>query len=123
MDDIVPEGAHVFYLEHGLDALVPFFDALLGNTSAPRAVHRVNERNTGGEKVAPSPSDLAQIGRIYKADFARFGYVLGEKMPKAPAPVLSAEIIAARDAELKAAGSAGAKMGKLVGKIRRKMSG
>lgn len=122
MDDIVPKGAHIFYLEHGLDALVPWFDALLGNTSAPRAVHKVNERSSGGEKVTPSPSDLVQIERIYARDFERFGYTSAEKMPKAPAPVLSSEIIAARDAELRAAGSPMAKVGKLAGKIRNKIA-
>lgn len=124
MDDIVPEGAEVFYLEHGLDALVPWFDTLLGNQAAPRAVHRVNERASGGgQKVEPSPSDLVQIETIYKADFERFGYALGEKLPKAPAPVLSPEIIAARDAELKAAGSPMAKVGKLAGKIKKRIGG
>lgn len=121
MNDIVPEGAHVFYLEHGLDALVPWFDALLGNTSAPRAVHRVNERKSRGEKAAPTATDLARIETLYKADFARFGYVVGQKLPNAPAPTLAPEIIAARDAELKAAGSTLAKVNKIAGKIRRKI--
>lgn len=123
MDDIVPERAHVFYLEHGLDALVPWFDGLLGNTSAPRAIHRINERTSGGEKVVPTPSDLAQIEKIYARDFARFGYTPDQKEPKAPAPILSSEIIAERDAELKAAGSPLAKASKLAGKIKRKIGG
>jgi len=123
MNDIVPEGAHVFYLEHGLDALVPWFDDLLGNKTAPRAIHRINERSSGGEKVQPSTADLAQIERVYSADFERFGYKVGDKLPAAPAPVLSADIIAERDAELKAAASPMAKVGKLAGKIKRKIGG
>ncbi len=123
MSDIVPEGAHVFYLEHGLDALVPWFDDLLGNKAAPRAIHRINERSSGGEKVQPSEADLAQIERIYKADFERFGYEVGEKLPAAPAPVLSAEIIAERDAELKAVNSPMAKISKLAEKVKRKIGG
>lgn len=114
MDEIVPPGAHVFHLEHGLDALVPWFDALLGNKAAPRAVHRVNERKTGAEKIAPSDADLKRIEVLYAADFERFGYVLGEKMPKAPAPELSADLIAERDQELKAASRPIAKIAKKI---------
>lgn len=123
MDDIVPAGAHVFYLEHGLDALVPWFDTLLGNSAAPRAIHRINARSGSAQKVEPSPSDLTRIETIYRADFERFGYVSGQKMPKAPAPVLSAEIIAERDAELKAAGSLMARGSKLAGKIKKRIGG
>jgi len=123
MAEIVPEGAHVFYLEHGLDALVPWFDDLLGDKSAPRAVHRVNERKPGGTKIEPTPSDLNLIKELYGVDFERFGYEIGEKMPKAEAPVLSAEMIAERDAEIKAAGSAMAKVSKIAGKIKRKIGG
>ena len=100
MDDIVPPGAQVFYLEHGLDALVPWFDALTGTKSAPRAVHRINERKAGeDEKVVPSETDLGVIGDIYARDFERFGYDVDETAPRAPAPILSADIIAERDAE------------------------
>lgn len=122
MDDIVPQGAHVFYLEHGLDVLVPWFDDLTGKKTAPRAVHRVNERKAGeAEKVKPTPSDLSVIAELYSADFSRFGYELGQKTPKAPVPVLSPELIAERDAELKAANSPLAKAGKLAGKIRNRI--
>jgi len=100
---------------------VPWFDALLGDTSAPRAVHRVNERAKNMEKVKPTASDLSMIETFYKADFERFGYVTGEKKPKAAAPELSPQIIAARDAEIKAANSAMAKASQMAGKIRRKI--
>ena len=123
MDHIVPYGAEVFYLEHGLDALVPYFDGLLGNRAAPRAIHRVNERIAKGEKVVPTDADIARIGELYAVDFERFGYTLGQKQPEAPAPVLSAEIIAERDAEFKAASSPMAKASKLADKIRRKIGG
>ena len=111
MDDIVPEGADVFHLEHGLDGLVPWFDALLGNTAAPRAVAHVNARGEyrgsgGGEKVTPDDQDLALIADIYAVDFARFGYRPDERMPAAAAPVLSDDLIAQRDAELRAAARA-----------------
>jgi len=61
------------------------------------------------------------IETFYKADFERFGYVTGEKKPKAAAPELSPQIIAARDAEIKAANSAMAKASQMAGKIRRKI--
>lgn len=111
MNDIVPEGAAVFHLEHGLDGLVPWFDGLLGNTAAPRAVPHVNARGAyrgsgGGEKVQPDAQDLELIADLYAADFARFGYRLDDRMPAAPAPVLSEALIAERDAELRAAARA-----------------
>jgi len=124
MDDIVPEGAQVFYLEHGLDALVPWFDTLLGNKAAPRAIHRINERkSSSGEKVKPTSADLTRIAEIYRADFERFGYDLEEKMPQTPAPELTPDYISERDAELKTAASPMAKVSKLAGKVARKIGG
>lgn len=107
MNDIVPDGAEVFHLEHGLDGLVPWFDALLGNEAAPRAVAHVNARGEyrgtgGGAKVRPDARDLELIEEIYAADFARFGYSVDDTAPKAAAPVLSEAQIRARDAELRA---------------------
>lgn len=102
MVDLVPEGAEVFHLEHGLDALVPWFDRLTGAKAGPRAVRKVNERKRrgGGTKVQPGKADLDLIGRIYAADFERFGYEIGSKAPRTPAPELSAEFLAERDSAL-----------------------
>lgn len=107
MSDIVPENAHVFYLEHGLDALVHFFDTLAGSEKAPRAIPKVNERGAfkstkQAAKVArakPSDADLARIAKIYARDFERFGYSVETKMPAAEQPQLTPELIAARDRE------------------------
>ncbi len=102
MVELVPEDAKVFHLEHGLDALVPWFDRLTGSKEGPRAVRAVNERKGRGgtTKVTPTPTDLETIARVYGADFARFGYTIGDKAPNAPPPTLSPEFIAERDAEL-----------------------
>jgi len=104
MDEIVPEGAHVFHMEHGLDQLVPWFDALTGQRADPRAVPRINEKGShSGQrsaKVVPTDADLELIGRIYQKDFERFGYRLGESAPLAPPPELAPEILAERDQAL-----------------------
>jgi len=83
----------------------------------------VNARKPGGTKIEPTPSDLNVIKGLYGVDFERFGYEIGEKMPKAAAPVLSPEMIAERDEEIKAAGSARAKVSKIAGKIKKKIGG
>ncbi len=44
MNEMVPEGAKLFYLEHGLDALVPWFDEVTGGKAGPRAVPHTNKR-------------------------------------------------------------------------------
>lgn len=104
MSDIVPAGAQVFYMEHGLDALVPWFDALTGRKDAPRALLPENTRGAhvkpSGGRVTPSSRDLDLIAEIYSADFERFGYVVSEKMPQATAPVLDADFQADRDRAL-----------------------
>jgi len=104
MDEIVPEGAHVFHMEHGLDQLVPWFDTLTEERAGPRAVPRINEKGSSngqrGEKVVPSDGDLDLIGRIYQTDFERFGYRLGERAPLAMAPELAPDILAERDQAL-----------------------
>lgn len=106
MAEIVPEGATVFHMEHGLDALVPWFDALTGTTAAPRALPRINERGTyaaaPAPRAEPSDWDMMRIVEIYGEDFSRFGYAPDQKAPVAAAPVLSADLIAERDAALKA---------------------
>lgn len=105
MAEIVPEGAQVFHMEHGLDALVGWFDALTGQEDGPRALPKINEQgqHTGnrGAKPVPSEADLALIARIYAADFERFGYSIDAPAPTTAAPALSPGQIAARDAYLK----------------------
>lgn len=111
MVELVPEDAQVFHLEHGLDALVPWFDTLTGRKDAPRAVRPTNERRGrkgAGTKTVPTPADLVAIEELYAADFERFGYRIGEKAPDVTPPTLSADFIAERDAELARAARPGA---------------
>lgn len=102
MAELVPQDAKVFHLEHGLDAMVPWLDNLLGSASGPRAIARVNARKGrgGGQKVSPSKTDIDLIAELYAQDFERFGYVPDQKAPLHDAPVLSPDFVIARDAEL-----------------------
>ena len=103
MNDMVPDGAKVFHLEHGLDALVPYLDDIAGNKDGPRAVGHTNKRGayrkSGSDKVVPSSADEKIVSRLYAEDFHRFGYVMGNKKPLADPPFLPPEYIAARDAQ------------------------
>lgn len=100
MADFVPEDADLFYLEHGIDALIMWFDEVTGVQAEPRALPWHNaqaDRKT--ERVTPSEYDLKRIAEIYAADFERFPYALDDPKPQVAAPVLTAEVVAARDAE------------------------
>ena len=123
MTQIVPEGATVFHLEHGLDALIGWFDAIAGDSKGPRAILPENRQ---GEylkapvaRVQPSAADMARIAELYAADFSRFGYSLTRAKPNVAAPVLSSAFLAARDRALVAANSP---WGRLQRKIRRRMA-
>lgn len=122
MDDIVPDGAAVFHMEHGLDALVPWCDALTGACDGPRAVPRINERGDYAkvrtEVTRPDARDMELIGQIYGRDFARFGYAPDRKAPEAPAPDLSKAQRAERDVALKRLESP---MGRLTRRVRRRL--
>lgn len=111
MVELVPETAKIFHLEHGLDALVPWFDAITGRKDAPRALRPTNERKgrkSNGADVSPSADDMALIEELYGADFDRFGYVPDHKTPQIAAPELTPEFIVERDAELARAARPGA---------------
>jgi hypothetical protein len=99
MAQIVPEGATVFHLEHGLDPLVAWFDALTGNTDGPREIEERNTRGAhvrvSGQKAEPSPADLDLIARLYAVDFARFGYDPASRKPLRDAPPTDPAAIAA----------------------------
>jgi hypothetical protein len=107
MDRIVPEGAAVFHMEHGLDALVGWLDLVTGSVDCPRAILAENRRGehvrVSGDRIKPTEEDLQVIGRLYRKDFERFGYVLDSPQPLAASPILSAAFLAERDAALAAA--------------------
>lgn len=122
MAEIAPESATVFYLEHGLEALVPWFDHVAGDTNGPRAIGTVNKRGdhgvARGEEVSPSASDLALIEELFAVDFDRFGYKIGVKEPAAAKPSLSPKAMAENEAAQKRMNSP---MFKIAKKIRRKL--
>lgn len=101
--DFIPsrEGAcQIFHLEHGLEAVIPFVDAFAGDTAGPRFIGHENRRNGRNGKegparvpVTPGPEDLELISGIYAADFERFGYRIGEKMPLAEPPQLDPDLL------------------------------
>ncbi|ETX13231.1 hypothetical protein OCH239_12700 [Roseivivax halodurans JCM 10272] len=104
MDQLVPEGATIFHLEHGLDGLVHWCDLLTGRKDGPRAVTPENARgmlvDVKSEKAIPTEEDIARIGRIYDADFERFGYTLDRRDPSTPPPELTEAFLAERDRAL-----------------------
>ncbi len=122
MDDIVPEGAQVFHMEHGLDALVPWFDALTGTRDGPRALPRINARGNYAKvrsaETVPTQRDLDLIARHYACDFERFGYAPDRKAPDAPPPVLSPAQQAERDAALRRMNS---RLGQIARRLRRRL--
>ena len=124
MAEIVPEGARIFHLEHGLDAIVPWLDSIAGTDAGPRTMPRTNERGAHGgkasAKLVPNPSDLALIARLYAVDFERFGYLIDASVPLVPPPELSADYLAARDAELKLLNSAPVRLKKQVRDLARR---
>lgn len=120
MAEIVPEGAKVFHMEHGLDALIPWLDAVTGVEDGLRAIPEINRKGeyTGEatERVRPSAEDLAEIGRLYAVDFERFGYDPAQVgPPDRPAPEVSDSFAAARD-------RARARMDRPLWRLRRKIA-
>jgi len=97
-DFLPPEdgpGCAVFHLEHGLDALIPYFDALAGNETGPRAMSHANRAAPAGTaRIEPTEAERALVAELYAADFARFGYSPDRRTPLAEAPELSAEFMA-----------------------------
>lgn len=98
VDFLPPEdGPHcaVFHLEHGLDALIPWFDRVEGAARGPRAMQHTNAASTLGDRTPPTAEEIALVAQIYAADFARFGYAPDQPAPLAAPPELSAAFLAA----------------------------
>jgi hypothetical protein len=105
MHRLIPEGAQIFHLEHGLDALVAWLDLLTGREDPPRAVLHENARGAvvkvDTEKVVPTPEDVARIKRIYAPDFERFGYDPDGRAPAAAPPEMTPAFMARRGRALR----------------------
>lgn len=85
----------VFHLEHGLDALIPYFDTLAGDQGNPRAMgHALRSAAPKEGAFEPGDDDRALVAELYAADFTRFGYSPDSKTPLNPAPVLSPDFVA-----------------------------
>ena len=70
--DLVPEGAEVFRLEDGFEALIARLDEKTGSSMPDLTVPHLNTRTK--EPVELSRSDVAAILDYYGADYDRFGY-------------------------------------------------
>lgn len=114
--DFLPPDAHIFHLEHGLDALIPYFDALAGDRAGPRLMGHTNSHTSARPKIVPTPEDIEVIAKHYAADFERLGYRVDIPDPLTPAPVLDADL-KAEIAKARAAGPV-VRMGR---KLRRKL--
>lgn len=70
--DLVPEGAEIFRLEDGFEALVARLDEVTGTSAPELSVGHLNPRPK--EEIRLSREDAALVGAFYAADYARFGY-------------------------------------------------
>lgn len=73
---LVPKDARIFRLEDGLGLIVPYLDALAGNSDGPRQFAVKNIGGWRGDDPDPVPTAevLALLAQVYHEDFARFGY-------------------------------------------------
>lgn len=78
MVEFVPDGADVFRIEEGLDAVVGWLDRVTGTADGPRAIAPANvlADRIGGtpEAVQLTPRVVDTVATLYAADFDRFGY-------------------------------------------------
>ncbi len=102
--DFIPpdqsQNCAIFHLEHGLDALIPYFDLLAGEVAGPRTMDHSNKagqtasadgRTLGA--IVPTAQERALVATLYAADFERFGYAPDYKAPLAPPPILNPEFL------------------------------
>ena len=118
--DFVPEGAAVFHMEHGLDALIPWLDAVAGN-SRRAARHRPfqqAQRSGPGPgqagapaRAKPDPEDITLHRRGLCGGFRPLR-LRGRRTraAKAAAPALPEAFAAARDRDLARRNSLPAKL-------------
>ena len=72
----IPPGSRIFRLEDGLEQVVPYLDALAGNSDGPREIAPRNVGRWRHEEEPPilTPATLDLVTRLYAEDFTRFGY-------------------------------------------------
>ena len=71
--DLLPDGAEIFRLEDGLDALSARLDAVT-RTRAPPGCEIGHALKSGGPTPVPSRRDLELVLETYAADYDRLGY-------------------------------------------------
>ncbi|MEL7299500.1 MAG: sulfotransferase family 2 domain-containing protein [Pseudomonadota bacterium] len=103
MSDLVPGGAAVFHLEHGLAALVPWLDTVTGAATGPRRIAHMNARGAyvsvkaeAAPKAVVTDADRDLISVLYAEDFARFSYVLHEAAPRRRPPDIARAALTGR---------------------------
>lgn len=82
--ELVPEGAHVFRLEDGLDKVVAWLDDLAGDQIGPRSIGVTNtyeerlqhKAAIAGPRLRITRQSRRLIEDLFAADFQRFGYPL-----------------------------------------------
>lgn len=80
--DLVPEGAEIFRLEDGLDAIVDRLDEVLGEKEPDLKIEHLLKRKQ--REIRLSRQDLALVVSVYAADYQRFGYSLPEESDSLP---------------------------------------
>jgi len=72
----VTRDARIFRLEDGLEPIVPYLDALAGNSDGPREIPTRNVGRWRKEEAPPAPTveTLDLVARIYATDFESYGY-------------------------------------------------
>lgn len=70
--DLVPEGAEVFKLEEGFDAMIAALDRVTGCAAPEVSVPHINSRSK--EPIMMCRADVAAVTAFYATDYNRFGY-------------------------------------------------
>ncbi|SFI09703.1 sulfotransferase family 2 domain-containing protein [Albimonas pacifica] len=87
---LVPQGARVFKLEDGLEAIPPWLDEITGETAPELSIPRTNEILDGAsdyfDKQPLPEAAIARIEAHYAEDFERFGYGRPAKTPSVYVP-------------------------------------
>ncbi len=75
--DYLVEGATVYRLEDGLEAMVADLNARHGlelRTKVPRSLHSNKRAGISSSEVEVSPALTARLAELYRVDYERFGY-------------------------------------------------
>ncbi|WP_281927491.1 sulfotransferase family 2 domain-containing protein [Roseibium album] len=90
----LPPKCTIFYMEHGLQVIVPYLDKILNSTEGPRVIPHENRSSASDkkDKVQVTDEDIDLIGKLYKEDFEKLGYDPRSDKPAAPPPVLDGDV-------------------------------